>query len=66
MEEIKFDIAGEHHRSNGWKMRGELSFLAVTKEEAIATCQRLHPDFEIHTVTEDHTKPEVVRVQRFI
>ena len=63
MQEIKFIISGRHERPNGWEMRDELAYISATKEEAIATCQRLHPNFHIHTVREDHSVPEVVKVQ---
>ena len=66
MPEIKFDISGRFERPNGHIMRGELSFISASKEEAIATCQRNNPFFHIHTVREDHSVPEVVKVQRLI
>jgi len=44
-------------------MRDELGYIAATKEDAIATCQRLNPNFHIHTVREDHSVPEVVKLQ---
>jgi len=44
-------------------MRDELGYIAATKEDAIATCQRLNPNFHIHTVREDHSVPEVVKMQ---
>jgi len=50
MQEIKFLIHGEHHRSNGWVMSDCLSYLSTTAEEAIATCNRLNPQFQIHHV----------------
>ena len=63
MQEIKFIISGRFERANGFTMRDELSFISATKEEAIATCQRLYPYFHIHTVREDHSVPEVVKLQ---
>ena len=63
MQETKFIISGRFERANGWEMRDELAYISATKEEAIATCQRLHPDFHIHTVREDHSVPEVVKLQ---
>ena len=63
MQEIKFILSGRFERPNGWVMRGELGYIAATKEEAIANCQRNHPHFHIHTVREDHSVPEVVKVQ---
>ena len=63
MQEIKFDISGRFERPNGHIMRDQLAFISATKEEAIATCQRLYPDFHIHTVRVDESVPEVVKVQ---
>ena len=63
MQEIKFIISGEFVRPNGYTKRDELGYISATKEEAIATCQRLNPHFQIHTVREDHSEPEVVKVQ---
>ena len=63
IEEIKFILSGRFERPNGHVMRDELAFISATKQEAIDTCQRLYPHFHIHTVTEDHSKPEVVRMQ---
>ena len=63
MQEIKFDISGRFERPNGHIMRAELSYISATKEEAIATCQRNNPHFHIHTVREDHSVPEVVKLQ---
>ena len=66
MQEIKFIISGRFERPNGHVMRDELAYISATKEEAIATCQRLYPNFHIHTVRVDDTMPEVVRPQRLI
>jgi hypothetical protein len=63
MQEIKFIISGRFERPNGHTMRDELGYIAATKEDAIATCQRLNPNFHIHTVREDHSVPEVVKLQ---
>jgi len=63
MQEIKFIISGRFERPNGHIMRDELAYIAATKEEAIATCQRLNPNFHVHTVREDHSVPEVVKLQ---
>ena len=63
MHEIKFIISGRFERANGFTMRDQLAFISATKQEAIDTCQRLYPDFHIHTVREDHSVPEVVKVQ---
>ena len=62
-KEIKFIISGRHERPNGWEMRDELAFISETKQQAIDTCQRLYPDFHIHTVREDHSVSEVVKLQ---
>jgi hypothetical protein len=63
MQEIKFIISGRFERANGYVRRDELAYISASKEEAIATCQRLNPDFHIHTVREDHSAPEVVKLQ---
>jgi len=63
MQEIKFIISGRFERPNGFEMRDQLGYIAATKEEAIANCQRNNPHFHIHTVREDHSVPEVVRMQ---
>ena len=66
MQETKFILSGRFERPNGHIMRDELGYIAATKEDAIATCQRLNPHFHIHTVREDHSVPEVVRMQSLI
>ena len=53
MTETKFIISGRFERPNGWVMRDELSYISETKQQAIATCQRLNPHFHIHTVREE-------------
>ena len=63
MQEIKFDISGRFERPNGHIMRDQLAFISETKQEAIDTCQRNNPHFHIHTVREDHSVPEVVKLQ---
>ena len=63
MQETKFIISGRFERPNGHIMRDELGYISATKEEAIATCQRNNPFFHIHTVREDHSVPEVVKMQ---
>jgi len=63
MQEIKFILSGRFELPNGFEMRDQLSYIAATKEEAIATIQRNNPYFHIHTVREDHSVPEVVKVQ---
>ena len=63
MQEIKFIISGRFERPNGHIMRDQLAYISASKEDAIATCKRLNPHFYIHTVREDHSEPEVVKVQ---
>ena len=63
MQEIPFIISGQFERANGYVRRDELAYISASKEEAIATCQRLNPNFHIHTVREDHSVPEVVKMQ---
>jgi len=63
MQESKFLIHGWHHRANGWTMRDCLSYLTTTAEEAVATCRRLNPQFEVHYVELDDSDIEVVRMQ---
>ena len=63
MTETKFIISGRFERPNGYVMRDELAYISETKEQAIATCQRLNPNFHIHTVRVDESVPEVVRLQ---
>ena len=53
MQEIKFNIYGEHIRPNGHQQYDILSYIKETREEAIATCKRLNPHFHIITVRED-------------
>jgi len=40
-----------------------LSYIAGTREEAIATIQRHNPHFNIIAIQVDDTAPEVVKVQ---
>jgi len=63
MQEIKFILSGRFERPNGHIMRDQLAYISATKEDAIATCKRLNPHFHIHTVREDHSVPEVVKLQ---
>ena len=51
MQEIKFVLHGKFHRENGWVMNDSLGYITFTKEDAIATCNRLNPNFVIHSVT---------------
>ena len=66
IEETKFNLYGEHIRPNGHQQWDILSYIAETREEAIATCQRLNPHFHIITIQVDDTAPEVVRMQPLI
>ena len=63
MQETKFNIYGEMFHSNGYSRSECLSFIAATREEALATCKRNYPLFEIISVWEDESKPEVVKLQ---
>ena len=63
MQETKFNIYGEMIRPNGYQQYDILSYIAETREEAIATCKRLNPYFNIITIQVDDTAPEVVRMQ---
>ena len=54
MQEIKFILHGQFHRSNGWIMNDSLGYIAPTKEDAIDTCNRLNPNFVIHSVTTEN------------
>ena len=63
MQESKFNIYGEFIRPNGHQQYDILSYIAETREEAIATCKRLNPHFHITTIKVDESKPEVVRMQ---
>ena len=63
MQEIKFNIYGEMFHSNGYSRNEILSYIAATREEALATCKRLYPKFHIMSIWVDESKPEVVKVQ---
>ena len=63
MEEIKFNIYGTMFHQNGYSRSDCLSFIAATKEEALATCKRLYPLFEIISVWIDESEHDVVRLQ---
>ena len=66
MQESKFNLYGEFIRPNGHQNYDILSYIAETREEAIATCKRLNPHFNIITIQVDNTAPEVVKVQSLI
>ena len=63
MQESKFNLYGEFIRPNGFQKYDILSYIAETREEAIATCRKNNPHFHIITVKEDHSEPEVVKLQ---
>ena len=66
MQEIKFNIYGTMFHPNGYSRSECLSYIAATKEDALATCKRLYPLFEIISVWVDDSMPEIVRPQRLI
>ena len=66
MSETKFDIYGEMFYSNGYSRNMILSYIAATREEALATCKRLNPKFHIMGISIDDSKPEVVKLQSLI
>ena len=51
MTESKFILHGQFHRANGWIMDDQLGYIKATKQEAIDTCNRLNPNFEILSIT---------------
>ena len=61
--ETKFNIYGTMYHPNGYSRSDCLSYIAETKEEAIATCKRLYPFFEIISVVVDESEHDVVRLQ---
>ena len=63
MEEIKFNIYGENFHPNGFSRMNVLSYIAATREEALATCKRLNPGFHVMSIWVDESKPEVVKLQ---
>ena len=66
MQETKFILHGQFHRANGWVMNDQLGYIKATKEEAIATCNRLYPNFVINKVEIDESEVEVVKLQSLI
>ena len=66
MQETKFNLYGEFIRPNGYQNYDILSYIAETREEAIATCKRNNPHFNIITIQVDDTEVEVVKVQSLI
>ena len=65
-QEIKFNIYGEMFHSNGYSRNDILSYIASSREEALMTCKRLNPHFNIITIQVDDTAPEVVKLQSLI
>jgi hypothetical protein len=63
MQEIKFNIYGENFHPNGFSRMDILSYIAPTREEALATCKRLNPGFHVMSIWVDESKPEVVKLQ---
>ena len=63
MQEFKFNISGVHQRPNGFQMVDILSYIAPTKEEAIANCKRNNPHFLVYGAAIDESEVEVVKVQ---
>jgi len=66
IEETKFNIYGEMFHQNGYSRNEILSYIAATREEALATCKRLYPNFHIMSIWVDDSVPEIVRPQRLI
>ena len=66
MQESKFNLYGEFIRPNGHQQYDILSYIAETREDAIATCRKNNPHFHIITIQVDDTAPEVVRLQSLI
>ena len=66
MQEIKFILHGQFHRANGYVMNNSLSYIAATKEDAVATCNRRYPNFVINRVEIDESEVEVVGFQSLI
>ena len=66
MQETKFILHGQFHRANGYVMNDQLGYIAPTKEDAIATCNRINPNFIINKVEIDESEVEVVKLQSLI
>ena len=66
MTESKFNIYGEFILPNGYQQYDILSYIAETREDAIATCRRNNPHFHIITIQVGNTAPEVVKLQSLI
>jgi hypothetical protein len=63
MQEIKFNIYGENFYPNGFSRMDILSYIAATREDALATCKRLNPGFHVMGIWIDESIPEVVKLQ---
>ena len=63
MQEIKFNIYGEMFHQNGYSRFDVLSYIAATREEALATCKRNNPGFHVMSCWIDESTPEVVKLQ---
>ena len=66
MQETKFNLYGEFILPNGFQKYDILSYIAETREEAISTCRKNNPHFNIITIQVDDTAPEVVKLQSLI
>ena len=66
MQETKFILHGQFHHANGYVMNNQLGYIASTKEDAIATCNRINPNFVINKVEIDESEVEVVKLQSLI
>ena len=63
MTETKFNLYGEFILPNGFQKYDILSYIAETREEAIVTCRKNNPHFNIITIQVGDIAPEVVKVQ---
>ena len=63
IEETKFLLYGEFIRPNGYQNYDILSYIAETREEAISTCRKNNPHFNIIKIEVDESIPEVVKLQ---
>ena len=66
MQETKFNLYGEFIRPNGYQKYDILSYIAETREDAIATCRKNNPHFNIITIQVDESEVEVVGFQSLI
>ena len=57
MQETKFNLYGEFIRPNGFQKYDILSYIAETREDAIATCRKNNPHFHIITIRVDDSQP---------